>query len=44
MSNAEIVEAMESICKKMGRTSDPIKKWELECELEYLNEQLEGAN
>ena len=43
MSNQEIVQEMENVCRKLGRTSDPIKKWELECELEYLNEQLEGV-
>ena len=40
MSNLEIVAEMEKICKRMGRTSDPNKLWELDIELERLNDML----
>lgn len=43
MSNAEIVAEIEKICRKIGRTKDPIDLWMLDCELENLNEQLERS-
>lgn len=38
MSNAEIVREMERICRKIGRTKDPIELAELDYELVYLND------
>ena len=44
MSNAEIVREMERICRKIGRTKDPHELAELDYELVYLNDMLEGGN
>ena len=41
MTNAEIIAEMEKICKRMGRCKDPHKMWELDIELERLNDMLE---
>lgn len=41
MTNAEIVTEMERICRKIGRTKDPIDLWMLDAELERLNELIE---
>ena len=41
MTNDEIFEEMERVCRKIGHTKDPHKMWELEIELENLHEQME---
>lgn len=38
---AEIVMEIERLCIERGRTSDPIKVREIDCELEYLNGMIE---
>lgn len=32
------MERLEELCAELGRTSDPNKVWELECEIENLAE------
>ena len=40
----ELYHELYSLCGKLGRTSDPNKKWELELEIENVRDQIvEGA-
>ena len=40
----ELYQELYSLCGKLGRTSDPNKKWELELEIENVRDQIvEGA-
>lgn len=32
---------LEKLCAELGRTSDPNKVWELECEIERIAELIE---
>lgn len=38
-----IVEKLEELVAERGRTSDPHKAWELDCEIENCMMQLEGV-
>jgi len=37
-----IVAKIEELCAELGRTSDPHKVWELDCEIENCMNELEG--
>ena len=40
----ELYRELYSLCGKLGQTSDPNKKWELELEIENVRDQIvEGA-
>ena len=40
----ELYHELYSLCGKLGQTSDPNKKWELELEIENVRDQIvEGA-
>ena len=41
MSKEIIVEEIERLCRKFGRTSDPVKQAEINCEIENLAWMLE---
>lgn len=41
MAKEEIVEKIEELCKRFGRTNDPVKKAEINCEIENLAWMLE---
>lgn len=41
MSKEMIVEEIEKLCRKWGHTSDPVKKAEINCEIENLAWMLE---
>lgn len=41
MSKEMIVAEIENLCRKFGKTSDPVKQAELNCEIEYLSCMLE---
>ena len=41
MSKEMIVEEIEKLCRKFGRTSDPVKQAEINCEIENLAWMLE---
>ena len=36
MAKEEIVAEIERLCRKFGKTSDPVKQAELNCEIENL--------
>lgn len=39
-----IVEKIEELCRKLGRTSDPVKQAEINCEIENLAWMLEEGS
>ena len=41
MAKEEIVSKIEELCRKFAQTSDPVKKAELNCEIENLAWMLE---
>ena len=36
----ELLHEFYVLCGKLGRTTDPHKRWELECEIENLREEI----
>ena len=41
MAKEEIVMEIENLCRKFGKTSDPVRKAEINCEIENLSWMLE---
>ena len=41
MSKETIVAEIEKLCKQFGKTSDPVKQAEINCEIENLSWMLE---